>query len=232
MKKTELENVTATEKTEDDPNTTTYTWDTAKERYVKKYPKPRIMMQIGLDVGQLIDWTALIVNKYNETDGTHNIERIERWKHIPYPEVINIVSGIVNEVKKRRGHWRFLIDITGVGRPLADRFWREHIDVTGVTITGGDTVTKGASWQHEELHIPKESLVGNFNLLLNGDMVGWGDAPKNGDLLTREVHKFRQKISKSANLQFGAETGSHDDLLTAAMLATWEGQIKPYACVF
>jgi hypothetical protein len=120
-------------------------------------PRQRTFV-LGLDLGQVNDYSALCVNELLERpDGKleHRCGHLERWRGVPYPAVVRDVAKHVDRVRGGRhprpfiGPTRYhpdtrpgiilVIDNTGCGRPVSDMFDEANMDcqIVKVSITGG-----------------------------------------------------------------------------------------------
>lgn len=147
----------------------------------------------------------------------------------PYPDV---VSRIVELVKAVGGSPVLVLDATGVGLPVADMLWRElsaglegtDVVVTpcNVTITGGDSVTRGAGG----LRVPKRDLVSAALVLMQNKRLKIAEGLTLREAFVRELLAFRVKI----NIATGHDSyeawreGDHDDLVLSVALACWAGE--------
>jgi len=182
---------------------------------------------------------------YNAHYRTHNAEvyaarqpvRVEyRLRHLerpvlgtPYPKV---VGRIVELVKAIGGELALVVDATGVGLPVTEMLWSrlgkelEGTDTIvmpcNVTITGGDSVTRGSSG----LRVPKRDLVSAPLVLMQNGQLKIADALALKDTLVKELLNFRVKINIStAHDSYEAwREGDHDDLVLSVALACWAGE--------
>ena len=118
------------------------------------------------------------------------------------------------------GVW-FLLDVTGVGRPVVDDIFRPRMShlscsITAVTFRAGETstVTPGV----REGSMGKAFMVSRLQALLQSQRIRLPDTPE-ARALTAELLSYEIKVNTNANLELGAPTGKHDDLATALGLA-------------
>jgi len=154
----------------------------------------------------------------------------------PYPKVVGripkVVGRIVELVKAIGGEPVLVVDATGVGLPVTEMLWsRLEKDLQGtdtivtpcnVTITGGDSVTRGSSG----LRVPKRDLVSAPLVLMQNGQLKIADALALKDTLVKELLNFRVKINIStAHDSYEAwREGDHDDLVLSVALACWAGE--------
>lgn len=119
---------------------------------------------------------------------------------------------------------RCAVDYTGVGRPVFDMLKAAGPPVLlfPVLTTGGHTVTYDEVTR--EIHVPKTEQVSLLQVLLQADLLNWHPKLGLAGSLKDQLAKFRVKITKAKNETFGAESGSHDDLVSAVMLACYLGE--------
>lgn len=119
---------------------------------------------------------------------------------------------------------RCAVDYTGVGRPVFDMLKdaRPPVLLFPVLTTSGHTVTYDEVTR--EIHVPKTEQVSLLQVLLQADLLNWHPKLRLAASLKEQLGKFRVKITKAKNETFGADAGSHDDLVSAVMLACYLGE--------
>jgi hypothetical protein len=126
------------------------------------------------------------------------------------------------------------VDMTGVGRPVADMLkrrleeWLEadrsiHLNTAWITITGGDSVTKA---EGGGIRVPKRDLASAPLVLMQNKQLKIAEGLQLADTLKRELLNFKVKI----NIATGHDSyeawreGDHDDLVLAVAMACWCGE--------
>jgi hypothetical protein len=206
---------------------------------------------LGLDLGQSVDASALAVVK-KTTLGLHPtyaVEHLERYPlGTPYTQNPGGPRGIAEQVRDLITGTRVLhgctlgADETGVGRAVMDilRAMRMPCWLRPITTTSG---FEPKLEDDGSIRVPKKDLVGALQIVLQGrriaiatlparDPPAGQSGPRRGELsetLRRELQQFRVRVTKAANETFGAESGSHDDLCFALMVAVWLGERGPGA---
>lgn len=204
---------------------------------------------IGLDLGQANDYTALAIIETVKIpvseprlDLKHSVLGIEE-RHIqemrpeyhlrhlerpelgtPYPRIVKHVSAMV-EGAPLNGEGCLVIDRTGVGRPVVDLFRDADLrtKIVPVTITGGDAVT----WEHGGYRVPKRDLVTALQVLFQQQHFKIAAGLPHTETLIAEILNFKAKISLSGHDSYEAgpagewREGAHDDLVLAVALACW-----------
>lgn len=191
-----------------------------------------VPVQIGIDVGQIGDSTAVAVAEWTtRDDGQHfNIQKLERLElGLPYPkQAIRIVEMLTNlrTLSAKRivdGEPGFdiltAIDVTGVGRGLYDLLSEAGETVIPATIT---SIERLSQRDDGEWSCGKSILVSN---LLIGIQRGAIHLPQGteAEALLSELQSFRLEQTPSGRMTFNAKSGAHDDLITALGLSTLPG---------
>jgi hypothetical protein len=187
---------------------------------------------IGLDLGQSQDFTAVaLVEKVGDE---YRLRALDRVRHMPYPEIIERVSNMMNRIKH---HFKMLvIDATGCGSPIVDVFRQQISPVIGITVTGGlkpsfedgKAISKfaGSRYQQIDLNVPKRDLVSNLVMLSQLGRLKVAPNLEHAPVLRKEIENFKIKINiKTGHDSYEAwREGDHDDLLFAAALACYWGE--------
>lgn len=165
---------------------------------------------IGLDLGQAQDYTALTVIEQIETEKTdaqgraldgYHLRHVERFElGTPYPNQVRRVEELMQTAPLRG--CGLVADQTGVGRAVVDLFREADLEPTGVTITGGSTVSRpsGTEWS-----VPKKELVSTVQSLLQTGRLKFAEGLPLAGVLTEELQNFRAKI----NAQTGHTSFEH-----------------------
>jgi len=187
------------------------------------------MFYIGLDLGQVQDYTALCVlervdvptgkvNSYRQTEAHIHARHLERFRlGTPYPAVVERVKSLA-ESDALRGDYCIVADATGVGHPVVDLLYGAGLRTVAVTITGGSSVTDDV----DGYHVPKRDLVSNLQVLLQSGRLKFAEGLPEVPTLIKELLAFQVKITANAHDTYGAwREGAHDDLVLSVALATW-----------
>jgi len=173
---------------------------------------------ISVDLGQANDYTAFtVIERINREFHLRHIERPELGT--PYPTIINRLKALV-ESPQITMRPTVVIDITGVGRPVWDLMNNARImaTLTGISITGGNTVTKDGSISN----VPKRDLISALQVAFqNGELKIARGLPE-ADTLVRELTNFKVKINVNGHDQYEAwREGIHDDIVLSAAMGVW-----------
>jgi hypothetical protein len=174
---------------------------------------------IGLDLGKLRDYTAIVVLERaeqrvawmpNRFEGFH-VRHLERMPlGTAYTRVVERIRELVRD--PRIGvRCKVVVDATGLGGPVVDMLRKADLGcgLTAVTITGGERANGKGEWWN----VPRHELIMGVKILLeNGDLKierGWKESGR----LVREL----------VNLEGGG--GEHDDLVMALGLGCWGARL-------
>lgn len=178
-------------------------------------------VQIGVDIGQRTDPTALSVTEVETRENeAHFLARhLERLAlGTSYPDVVRRLVEIHETLSADGCDARLWIDATGVGAPVVDLIAAAGLPVTAVYLTGGEQ----ERWDGGALYLPKLMLVSRLQVLLQTRRVHLPDTGE-ARALAQELQNFEIRFTDAANVQAGAfQTGSHDDLVVSLGLACRE----------
>ncbi|MEI9992072.1 MAG: hypothetical protein WDM86_18800 [Rhizomicrobium sp.] len=118
----------------------------------------------------------------------------------------------------------FVIDATGVGRPVADLWDHGGHKPIRVTITGGDRQSaRGVrNW-----HVPKQTLISALDARLHSGQLRFAADLAEAGAMADELKNFRRSVSAAGRYSYDARVGKHDDLVLAVALALWVFVGKP-----
>ena len=128
----------------------------------KPAPSGKLSQVIGLDLGQVSDYSALAIvettealdpAKRNRRVKFHAVRHLRRWQlATAYTLIVEDVVALMVQLPGAV----LVVDATGVGRAVVDLFRKANLPrLVAVTITGGDTVRHDADgW-----HLSKKQLV-------------------------------------------------------------------------
>jgi hypothetical protein len=204
---------------------------------------------VGLDLGQLTDYSALSVMgrslaidaatglplRTSSGDLLHrwDLVALRRW-HLgtPYTAIVKDVVRIMQRPELGREP-RLVVDGTGVGVAVVEMVRTAMAKLPRVD-TWAITITAGRTWsivRYRTINCAKIELVGAVREVLESRRLkiartSQGDPIPYADLLKRELVDFRVKITASANESFEARQGAHDDLVLSVALPIWAGTLR------
>jgi hypothetical protein len=120
-------------------------------------------------------------------------------------------------------HPTLCVDSTGVGKAVVEMFRLDTLRarLVPVLITGGHEVTRGGRGSY---NVPKKELVSALQSTLQGGRLTFAQLPLR-DLLIKEMHAFKAKITVAGNETYAAwRERDHDDLVLAVAIAVWAGE--------
>jgi hypothetical protein len=201
------------------------------------------MFVIGLDIGQAADYSAVcvvenVIERLEENDdrGMPQYKRFMDVRHAQrfplqtsYPAVVESVDKL-NQTPQLGGKARYVVDATGVGRPIIDMMRKEKMKPFPVVITSG--LKESYSEDDGYWHVPKRVLISNLQLLFGSNVLRFADTLQYQDIIKKELLNFRMKISTKGNDSYEAwREADHDDLVLSVAIAAWYlgkfGQSKP-----
>jgi hypothetical protein len=183
---------------------------------------------IGCDLGQTIDPTAISIARVQWSADApkrpiFQIGYLERMPlHTPYPGIVRHVRSLMSK-EPFLGRCELILDLTGVGRPVADLFSQQGVKSVKVSITAGDGATRD---ERGVWHVSKLLLVSTVQALLHDGRLQVQNDLAEAPILKSELFDFRASVTDSGNWRFGAREGKHDDLVLATALCCWRGN-KP-----
>ena len=200
-------------------------------------------VSIGVDIGQRVDPTAIVVAEavrpYSGTRPEFIIRDLGRLPlGTPYPAVAQQIAWVVARLAERRPSYRrrgqliepepphIRMDATGLGQPVVELV-RQMLDeqdldyaLTPVTFTHGDRYSR--RWVEGAVSVGKAYLVSRLQMLLQTERIQLPQTPE-ARALAQELLDYEIRVSEDANDRYGAfRVGSHDDLVTALGLAVLE----------
>ncbi len=197
---------------------------------------------IGVDLGQSKDFTAICVIEktrnykvkenlpanYNfllhgpyKTSDKKNYFHVRHLERLPlgtsYPDVVRRVSDIQQKVDSVK----IVVDYTGVGRPVFDMFKEAKLYPWGISITGGDKVTRDG----RIYNVPKRDLAGVLQVLYQQERIKVASKLHQARILNDELLNFKVKIDpETGHDTYEHRSGKHDDLVLAVACACWLGE--------
>ena len=196
---------------------------------------------ISADIGQRQDYTAISVIKsyvrempltlpgYDEETQfsaydrytTYEVVALERWQGQRYNTALDRIEWIRDHPKLLLEEKEILIDVTGLGAPLAEEARDRDIDFTGIYITGGMQVsnTDGA------YYVPRTDLINALVVVVETQRIKISGAIKKKllDILRKELSSLRIKRNReTAKESFETwREGDHDDMVLSLAQAIW-----------
>jgi uncharacterized protein (TIGR02996 family) len=186
----------------------------------------------GLDLGQSIDFSAIVVlerhaipnsAKPGRTEFAFDVRHLHRWQlKTPYPKVVEDTKALFASGPLHGS--TLAVDETGVGRPVVDMFRAAKIacKLRPYSITCGSAVTSHT--------VAKKHLVGCIQAPLSSGRLRFASGLALTPVLTKELETFQVTVDESTrNESFAAwRTNAHDDLVLALSLALLVASVPEY----
>jgi hypothetical protein len=193
---------------------------------------------VGLDLGQLSDYTALAILETPPIADKDRLHRPLQLRHLeryplrtPYPDLCDQVALLMREPRlsvsefdpSRAKVVRFsptlVVDSTGVGVAITDLLRRTGLKFVPVSITGGDTAHR----VKETWRVPKRDLVASLEVPFHRGRLKVAKGLQLWPVLREELLNFRRKVDlrTSHDSYEHWRESDHDDLVLATSLASW-----------
>jgi len=147
-----------------------------------------------------------------------NLRHLDRWRGVSYPQQVRRIAALM-DTPPFRGRAVVVVDRTGVGRPVLDELREAGLAPVGITLTGGDAVSRDGG----DFRVPKRDVVSALQVLMMQGRLRIPRLMPHAAALVAELENFRLTI----NLATGHDSyeawreHEHDDLVLAACLAAW-----------
>ena len=199
---------------------------------------------VGLDIGRAVDHSALVVLARRwERLNMNNIEGatitykyyITYMRRFTLGTEYNIVESETERIWNLPAliptrNW-MLVDQTGVGAPIVESLRRKRVPVTGIVITGGESVHQPAG---NEWHVPKSAIVTQLLRLVQGGKLRAVKGLEWAKELGEEFDSFGYKMNRdTGTLSYESiENKVHDDLIVALAMCAWYAEAKAPPAIF
>lgn len=194
---------------------------------------------LGIDIGQAVDPTAIVVietffpEKLNAEDRPEKQHQIRWIEKIPlgtsYLSVVDRIATVA-EAASVISSPIMILDATGVGRPVFDMLrQRTSISLRAVTFTGADKLKKTGTYSYK---VPKRDLVTALEVVLQSRRLHAIPACPLQEDLRAELGSFEVNLSDRGHDTYDGASGKHDDLVSALALAVWWAERKGAASGF
>jgi hypothetical protein len=185
-----------------------------------------VTVAIGVDIGQAVDPTAIVVVETYRDEPEHVDDKPEKQHQIRWLEKVALGTSYLQVVERIAvvaerchllGSSMLVVDATGVGRPVVDMLRkRTTTPLRAVTFTGGDREKKTDAYSSR---VPKRDLVTALEVVLQSRRLHVvPDCPLQEDLAA-ELQAFEVNLNARGHDTYDGASGKHDDLVSALMLA-------------
>ena len=177
---------------------------------------------IGIDLGQVRDYTALVLLQRIEPvdnpsgDGMlvqphYHLRQVKRFpRRTETPAVITYLENLMNR-PTLKGRVALIADASGMGGPIVQQMKRHGLGTIPMIITGGA--------QANGYNVPKANLVMRLKLLLEQRRLKIPMTLKLLRELVEEFTNFKMGYTPSRHATYSAASGYHDDIIIALALA-------------
>lgn len=180
----------------------------------------------GLDLGQLQDYTALVLaSRVPTPEGPrYDVTTLHRWElGTSYPQMVREAAKWLNEPARRKA--KLIVDQTGVGVAVVDLF-REAPGLGNrlvpVTITAGRSASlqPDGSW-----HVAKIELASSLQAVFSSRRLQLAPSLPLAPIAAKELKAFTAKPTPKGSETFESwREKDHDDLVLALALLLWYGE--------
>ena len=178
----------------------------------------------GVDVGQSVDHTAIILSEVEpRDDGAGNSKNHYVVRHIEkrplkesYQSIVDRCASIYDALDKRV---YFAVDIGGA-RPIGELYKAADIPILEIQIHGGtqSRIERGRAY------VSKLELATLLQVISSANRIHLPKLSKHAPALRDELRRFELKITEAGNLTFSGEKRSHDDLVMALSYVLFYGE--------
>ena len=206
---------------------------------------------VGLDLGQMQDYTALALIEREQGDARHpnevraedrralvelratpspacyTVRHLQRFAiGTSYPDLVGWVAALLQRPELAGRSVTLVFDITAVGGGIVGMFKAAQVYPKTVSLHGGQATTL----QGAEYHVSKRDVVYYLTALAQSRPVrlALGDRLPFAAEVKGEMQTFTAKLhQETAHESFAAwREQAHDDLLLALALCTWWGETQ------
>jgi len=178
---------------------------------------------ISVDVGQVSDYTAVVVAeiiKREDSEGVtrnhYNVRHIERMRGVSYQSQVDRCKQIYAKLNREA---RFIVDASGA-RPIYDLFKNAGLPILPISITAGTS----SRIEHGYGYVSKLELATLLQVISSAGRIHLPAHSKLSKVIRDEARAFSLSVSDAGNLKFSAEGSKKDDLIMALCYLLWLGE--------
>lgn len=152
---------------------------------------------------------------------THHVRHLER---LPLGMDYTVQAERIKSICRRLPSCDLVVDQSGVGRPVVDLLRKESLSPIAVTITSGETESRGDG--PNDWRVPKRTLVSGLQLAVQTQRLKVAASLPDAQRWADEMLGFQVEISASGRDTYGNDGTlvAHDDLVIATALGVWWGE--------
>lgn len=195
---------------------------------------------VGVDVGQAIDPTAIVILEFRQQYQVNMHYSTEHRPHgdpqywivdaakLPlgmlFPDQAQAIAAIAAR-DPLAGNAEMIVDRSGLGRPVVDELRKLRVPkLTGVVIGPGEDQRRDGAYNWR---VSKLQLVTTLSAKLNDGTFKIAEEMPLRDELVKELQELQVSFTSSGAMTFAAAGSGHDDLAIAAALALWGAAGRP-----
>lgn len=136
-----------------------------------------------------------------------------------YPAIVKRVGELMKSLDSDGSTASLVLDLTGVGRPVWDVFREAGMKPSGISIHGGDAVTRDG----HGFRVPKRDLVSVVSTGLQSRRLQIAASLELAEVLAKELQSFKVTIDpQTAHDSYAAwREKDHDDLVLSVAMGCW-----------
>jgi hypothetical protein len=193
---------------------------------------------VSVDLGQTTDYTAIAVVHRQQSVAfdpdtlvqqppviSYQLLHLERPElGTPYPAIVARCLALLDRPPLTRAT-PFVVDRTGVGRPVVDMFTEAGVEPESITIHGGDEVN---TTEYRHYRVPKRDLIHTLLKLYQKGVFKVAPGISLAGAMVNELVNFQLKV----NIATGHDSyealreSIHDDLVLAVAMAVWYAEYQ------
>jgi len=185
--------------------------------------EPRGPVIISVDVGQVSDYTAILVceiEKREDSEGVtrnhYNVRHIERMRGVSYQFQVDRCKQIYEKLNREA---RFIVDASGA-RPIFDLFRNAGLPILPISITAGTS----SRIEHGYGYVSKLELATLLQVISSAGRIHLPPKSKYSKTILDEARAFSLSVSDAGNLKFAADGSKKDDLIMSLCYLLWLGE--------
>ncbi len=179
-------------------------------------------INIGIDLGQTIDFTAL-VGLIGNNDSRY-VACADRYKQMHY---ITMMENCAKRIRQMKAKTVFGDATGGASSGIFDMLnplIEEPVKRVKIVGSGEFHIHNGF------LIIPKQVLINKLILDYQNRAILVPEELKMASVITHELKNYKYDVSKAGNWQYNARDGEHDDLVIALALANFGFRQADFPC--
>jgi hypothetical protein len=183
----------------------------------------------GLDLGRVRDYSSLVIiePRYVGDVGHYLVRAVARYRlGLPYANIISKTKRVYDKLRDetiRKNTQKFdatiIADATGVGAPIVEalRDKMPYADVRAAIFTAGHE----ARFDGDTVYAPKALCVSTLLACFESGRIHIPEELRLRGVLFEELQNYELRVSSEGSESFSGRGTTHDDVLSACMLAVF-----------